>query len=102
MCSEDTGYQETRDDNREVPVMAYRYASGQALCEVMEQLEQAKASLREKARHPFHVVNNLFSYRKARYRGIAEGSEQIFALFGLVNLMLARRWLLAANNQVAL
>lgn len=63
-------------------------------------MEKAKASIRAKVEHPFHVVKNLFSHRKARYQGWAKNTAQLFALFGFANLMLARRWLLAADSQV--
>jgi IS5 family transposase len=57
----------------------------------LEKLERAKASIRSKVEHPFHVVKNLFKYRKARYKGIAKNEAQLFMLFGLSNLVLARR-----------
>ena len=37
-----------------------------AVGELMESLEHAKASIRAKVEHPFHVVKNLFRHRKAR------------------------------------
>ena len=40
----------------------------------MEKLEHAKASIRAKVEHPFHVVKNLFQHRKARYKGFARDS----------------------------
>jgi IS5 family transposase len=72
-----------------------------ALGEMMEKLEQAKASIRAKVEHPFHVVKNLFRHRKTRYRGLAKNTAQLFTLFGFANLMLTRRWLLAADSRVA-
>jgi IS5 family transposase len=59
----------------------------------LEKLERAKASIRSKVEHPFHVVKNLFKYRKARYKGLAKNEAQLFTLFGLANLVLARRQL---------
>jgi len=47
------------------------------------------------------VVKNLFHHRKTRYRGMAKNAAQLFSLFGLANLMLARRWLLNPQGQVA-
>jgi IS5 family transposase len=67
----------------------------------LEQLEHAKASIRAKVEHPFHVVKNLFGHRKTRYKGLVKNTAQLFSLFGLANLLLARRWLLDANTQVA-
>ena len=68
---------------------------------MMERYEKLKASIRAKVEHPFHVVNNLFKHRKARYRGLAKNEAQLFSLFGLANLVLARRQLLLADSQVA-
>ena len=34
-------------------------------------IEKAKASIRAKVEHPFHVIKNLFGYRKVRYKGLA-------------------------------
>jgi len=59
----------------------------------LKKLESAKASIRSKVEHPFHVVKNLFKYRKVRYKGLAKNEAQLFMLFGLANLVLARRQL---------
>jgi IS5 family transposase len=71
------------------------------LGELLEKIEHAKASIRAKVEHPFHVVKNLFKHRKTRYRGLAKNTHQLFTLFALANLVLARRWLLAPDTQVA-
>lgn len=54
-------------------------------------IEKTKASIRAKVEHPFHVIKNLFGYRKARYKGLAKNQAQLFSLFGLANLVLATR-----------
>jgi IS5 family transposase len=69
--------------------------------EQAEWQEQAKASIRAKVEHPFHVVKNLFQHRKTRYRGLTKNTAQLFSLLGLANLVLARRWLLDTHAQVA-
>lgn len=61
---------------------------------LLEQIEHAKASIRAKVEHPFLVVKNLFRHRKARYRGLAKNLAQLFSLFALANLVLARKRLL--------
>lgn len=66
-----------------------------------EKLEQAKASARAKVEHCFQVVKCLFKHRKTRYRGLAKNNAQLFTLFGLANLVLARRYLGCAHTQVA-
>jgi IS5 family transposase len=44
--------------------------------------------------HPFHVVKNLFHYKKVRYKGVAKNKAQLYSLFGLSNLVIAKRALL--------
>jgi IS5 family transposase len=58
--------------------------------------EKAKAQVRARVEHPFHVVKNLFKHRKVRYRGWSKNTAQLHSLFALANLFLARRSLLAA------
>ncbi|MGM0695000.1 MAG: IS5 family transposase [Pseudomonadota bacterium] len=53
--------------------------------------EKTKASIRAKVEHPFHVIKNLFGYRKVRYQGLAKNQAQLFTLFALGNLVLAGR-----------
>lgn len=107
----DAGYQgvEKREENLEVPVtwhVAMKRSVRKALPkdpwgEKMEWIEQAKASIRSKVEHAFHVIKNLFSHRKTRYRGLEKNTAQLFTLFGFANLVLARRWLLAADGKNA-
>ncbi|KJZ03622.1 transposase [Halomonas sp. S2151] len=55
------------------------------------EFEKAKASIRAKMEHPFHVIKNLFGYRKVRYKGLAKNKAQLFTLVALGNLVLAGR-----------
>ena len=59
--------------------------------EASKAVERAKAQVRAKVEHPFHVVKNLFLYRKTRYRGLAKNAAQLEILFALANLFLARQ-----------
>jgi len=59
--------------------------------------ERAKAQVRARVEHPFHVVKNLFRHRKARYRGLSKNIAQLQSLFALANLFLARRSLLTVT-----
>ena len=56
-----------------------------------EKLEHLKASVRATVEHPFHVGKNLFRHRKARCRGLAKHTAQLFTLCGFANLVLAGR-----------
>jgi IS5 family transposase len=69
--------------------------------ESVKALERSKAQVRALVEHPFHVVKKLFKHRKVRYRGLAKNTSQLFTLFGLANLMLAKRWLLAPQGIIA-
>ena len=99
----DAGYQgvEKREENLGVPLtwhIALRPGKRRALSQsdedqLQERLEHTKARIRAKVEHPFHIIKNLFRHRKARYRGLAKNTAQLFTLFGLANLLLAQRWL---------
>ncbi len=69
------------------------------LKELKTALERVKAQIRSRVEHPFHVVKNLFHHRKARYKGLAKNEAQLFSLFGLANLVIARKKLLDGLNQ---
>ena len=107
----DAGYQgvEKRPESAEASVHWHvaekpskiKTLAGTALGDLLVQIEHAKASIRAKVEHPFHVVKNLFKHKKTRYKGLAKNTAQLLTLFGLANLVLARRWLLVADGKVA-
>lgn len=53
------------------------------------------SSVRSKVEHPFHVLKNLWHFRKVRYRGLRKNDLQLHTLFALCNLYLVRKRLLA-------
>lgn len=59
-----------------------------------ERVEHLKSSVRAKVEHPFHIIKNLFGLKKVRYRGQAKNKAQLMTLFGLANLLIAKRRLL--------
>lgn len=63
--------------------------------EASEAFEKAKAQVRALVEHPFHILKNLFKHRKTRYRGLSKNTAQLHTLFALVNLVIAKRELLA-------
>jgi len=107
----DAGYQgvEKRQDRRNTPVqweVALRPGKRRALPDTLagrmaEQIEQFKASIRAKVEHPFHIVKNRFGLRKVRYRGLAKNTAQLYTLFGLANLLIAKRSLLELDARAA-
>ena len=58
--------------------------------------EKLKARTPALVEHPFHIVKNLFKYRKVRYRGIKKNTAQLEVLFALANLVIAKKRLLSA------
>ncbi|MDP3785625.1 MAG: IS5 family transposase, partial [Undibacterium sp.] len=52
--------------------------------------EKLKAQVRARVEHPFHVVKNIFKYKKTRYQGLAKNDAQLNVLFALSNLYMAR------------
>ena len=56
--------------------------------------EHRKALVRAIVEHPFHVIKNLFGYRKVSYRGLAKNHARALVHAALVNLVLAKRRLL--------
>ena len=69
--------------------------------ELVTALERAKAQVRARVEHPFHVIKNLFRHKKVRYKGLAKNQAQLLSLFGLANLVIAKRRLLALHAQGA-
>lgn len=107
----DAGYQgvEQREENRGATVtwhVALRPGKRRALPDTAlgrldEPIEQAKASVRAKVEHPFHIVKNILGLKKVRYRGLAKNTAQLFTLFGLANLLIAKRYLFALHARSA-
>jgi len=107
----DAGYQgvENRQENQSRSVkwhVALRPGKRRALPDtetgrLREQFEKLKASVRAKVEHPFHVVKNIFGHKRVRYRGLAKNTAQLHTLFGLANLMIAKRRLFELHAQGA-
>ncbi len=72
--------------------------SDSALGQMLEKVEKIKASIRAKVEHPFHIVKNLFRHKKARYKGLAKNHAQLLSLFGLANLLITKKQLLAIHG----
>lgn len=52
--------------------------------------ETLKAQVRAYVEHPFHIVKNIFKYKKTRYKGLAKNDTQLNMLFALSNLYMVR------------
>ena len=69
--------------------------------QILQRIEHCKASIRAKVEHPFHVIKNLFGHRKVRYRGMEKNQAQLFSLFALANLVLAKRCYAVTDGVIA-
>ncbi|HEY5259562.1 MAG TPA: IS5 family transposase [Rhabdochlamydiaceae bacterium] len=65
--------------------------------DLIREWERRKAQVRARVEHPFHIIKNLFKYRKVRYRGLRKNLAQLHSLFALANLVIAGRMLRKAE-----
>jgi IS5 family transposase len=49
-------------------------------------LEKKKSRVRGKVEHPFHIVKDLFGFRKVRYKGIRKNLDRLYVLFASANI----------------
>lgn len=64
---------------------------------LLEKAEQLKASIRAMVEHPFHVIKNS----SVTGKGLAKNEAQLFSLFRLANLVIAKKSLLVAHARGA-
>ena len=57
-----------------------------------------KVSTQAKVEHPLHVIKNLFRHKMTRYRRLAKNHAQLHSLFGLANLVMAKKRLMALQG----
>lgn len=72
--------------------------SDNPLGQMLAKVEQIKGSIRAKGEHPFHLIKDLFRHTKTRYRGLDRNHAQLYSLFGLANLVIAKTWSLAIHG----
>lgn len=68
------------------------------LAQTIDQIEKLKASIRAKVEHPFHIIKNLFKYKKVSYKGIAKNAARHIILFALANLVIVKKSLLSQGQ----
>jgi IS5 family transposase len=51
--------------------------------------------VRARVEHQFQALKNPFRHRKARYKGLAKSAARLIRLFGLANLLIVKRRLMA-------
>ncbi len=62
-----------------------------------EAINRARARVRARGEHSFHVVKRLWGFAKVRYRGLAKNTARACTLFALANLYMVRYRLLPAG-----
>ncbi|WP_414719481.1 IS5 family transposase [Trinickia sp.] len=93
----DAGYPgvEKRDEMKGNPVQ-WRVAVKRGKIKAMRdggesvRISVFKARIRARVEHPFPIVKNLFHHRKVRYKGLTKNTAQLFSLFALANLVIAK------------
>jgi IS5 family transposase len=75
--------------------IAHRGSRGHPLSSSQRKKNRKHSSIRSKVEHPFHVLKDLWHFRKVRYRGLRKNDLQLHTLFALCNLYLVRKHLLA-------
>jgi len=70
--------------------------------QLIDQLEQRKASVRAKVEHAFRVIKRQFGHVKVRYRGLKKNTVQLTTLFALSNLWMVRKALEVLDGTVRL
>jgi IS5 family transposase len=64
---------------------------------LIDKAERLKAGIRAKVEHPFRVIKRQFGFVKVRYRGLKKNTAELFTLFALSNLWMARSKLMRAQ-----
>jgi transposase, IS5 family len=68
------------------------------LAQTIDQIEKLKASIRAKVERPFHIIKNLFKYKKVSYKGIAKNAARHAMLFALANLVIVIKSILTQQE----
>jgi IS5 family transposase len=63
---------------------------GQQLTQEDKTYNHLQGKIRAKGEHAFRVVKHLWRYQKVHYKGLFKNTVQVFSLFTLANLYLAR------------
>ena len=71
--------------NQQLGTYKRHYGSGLGY-EIEKQMEQRKSSVRCKVEYAFHIVKNIFGWRKVRYKGLAKNTCHAHLLFASANL----------------
>jgi len=67
-----------------------------SLTEKEKAANRHKSKIRSRVEHIFGVMKRQFGYNKVRYRGLAKNAHSLYVKCALINLVIAKRTLLAA------
>lgn len=81
--------------------VSHKARRGQALTAQQKKENKKHNKVRAFVEHPFHILKCLWGYTKVRYRGLVKNSAQLFTLFGLANLYLARHKIIKRQARCA-
>jgi transposase, IS5 family len=67
---------------------------GKKLSNKQEKRNSKLSSIRAKVEHPFRVLKCQWGYRKVKYKGLEKNSLNLYTLFSLINIYMARKSLI--------
>ena len=69
---------------------------GQKLSTKQKYENRKRSQVRSKCEHPFHVIKNIFGWKKVIYKGLKKNTEHFYTVCALANLYKVRKKLLAS------
>jgi IS5 family transposase len=78
-------------------LMQLKARKGHKLTQRQQHVNRKRSSVRSRCEHIFHIVKDIFHYRKVRYKWLKKNTEQLYTLFTLANLYKVRGKLLHAT-----
>lgn len=70
--------------------VTHKAGRGQTLSEHQKLTNRRRSRVRALGEHAFGLVKNTWGHRKVRYRGLKKNTEQLYSLFALANVTMAR------------
>ncbi len=67
------------------------------LSQRQEEENKKRSRVRSKTEHPFHIMKNIFGWRKVPYRWLMKNTEHFFVISALTNIYILRKKLLFSN-----
>ena len=74
-----------------------RRGRGKTLSNKQKKRNWQLSKVRAKVEHPFRIIKDLWGHRKTRYKGLKKNQSQMYMLFALANMFMARKVLLRAG-----